>query len=86
MRTVLGYTFTVKDSGGRTVVTTVAMTPCQGVTEGCVAHAIHHTCHTDFADCKFLHSGVTNAPRGGGGTEDEGVQGCKGEAHKCRVC
>ena len=41
-------------------------TPCQGVTEGCVSHAINHTCHTGFGNCKFVHSGITNVPRGGG--------------------
>jgi hypothetical protein len=32
----------------------------------------NHTCHTDFASCKFLQSGIMNAPGEGGGTEDEG--------------
>ena len=49
------------------------MTPCQGVKGACVAHAINHTYHSDFANCKFLHTGITNDPQGVGGTEDEGV-------------
>ena len=54
-----------------------AITPRQGVTEGCVAHAINHTCHTDFENCKFVHSGITNVPRGGGGQKDEQVARCR---------
>ena len=38
-----------------------------------MAHAINHTYYPDFANCKFLHTGITNDPQGGGGTEDEGV-------------
>jgi hypothetical protein len=38
-----------------------------------MAHAINHTYYSDFANCKFLHTGITNDPQGGGGTEDEGV-------------
>lgn len=57
-RTLLGYSFTVKESGGRTV----AFAPCQGVTDGCMAHAINHT-------------EIANAPLGGGGREVEGVVG-----------
>ena len=37
-----------------------------------MAYTINHTCHTDFASCKFLHWGITNAPSGGRGTEYEG--------------
>ena len=65
----------------------LAITPCQGDTEACVAHAIHHTSHTDFANCKFLHTGITTIRveflflkeqiKGciiiGGETEDEGL-------------
>ncbi len=40
-----------------------------------MAHAINHPCHSDFANCKFLHTGITNDPQGVGGTEDEGVVG-----------
>jgi hypothetical protein len=65
------YNFIVKENGGRTL----AITPCQGVTEDCVAHAINHTCHSDFANCKFLHTGISTDPRGGGETEDEGLVG-----------
>ena len=58
----------------------------------------NHTCHTDFASCKFLQSGIMNAPGEGGGTEDEGVDRSsfycsyrnkiyfKGETHQCRGC
>ena len=56
---------------------TLAITPSQGVTEGCVAHAINHTCHTDFENCKFVHSGITNVPRGGGRQKDEKVARCR---------
>ena len=34
----------------------------------------HHTCHRDFENCKFLHTGVTKDPRGVG-QEDEGGAG-----------
>jgi hypothetical protein len=71
-RTRLGYIITVKERGGRTL----AITPRQVVTEGCVAHAINHTCHNDFESCKFVHSGITNVPRGGGGQKDEKVARC----------
>jgi hypothetical protein len=54
-----------------------AITPRQGVTEGCVVHAINHTCHTDFENCKFVHSGITNVPRGGGRQKDEKVARCR---------
>jgi hypothetical protein len=40
-----------------------------------VAYAINHTCHLGFANCKFLNTGITNDPHGGGGTEDEGGVG-----------
>ena len=56
---------------------TLAITPSQGVTEGCVAHAINHTCHTDFENCKFVHSGITNVPSGGGRQKDEKVARCR---------
>ena len=72
-RTRLGYSITVKERGGRTL----AITPRQGVTEGCVAHAINHTCHTDFENCKFVHSGITNVPSGGGRQKDEKVARCR---------
>ena len=37
-------------------------------------HAVNHTCHRDFENCKFLHTGVTKDPRGVG-EEDEGGAG-----------
>ena len=42
-----------------------------------MAHAINHTCHTDFENCKFVHSGITNVPRGGGGQKDEKGARCR---------
>ena len=77
-RTRSGYSITVKKNGGRTL----AITPHQGVTEGCVVHAINHTCHTDFENCKFVHPGITNVQRGGGA---KGRESCKVQAHQCRV-
>ena len=49
----------------------------QGVTAGCVTHSINHTGHTDFENCKFVHSGITNVLRGGGGQKDENVARCR---------
>ena len=69
--TLLGYSITVKERGDRTL----AITLRQGVTEGCVAHAINHTCHTDFEN--FVHSGITNVPHGGRGQKDEKVARCR---------
>jgi len=48
-RTRLGYTFVVKERDGRALV----ITPCQGITEGCMAHP-------GFANCKFVHTGITS--------------------------
>ena len=40
-----------------------------------MTHAINHTCHPGFVNCKFLHTGITNDPHGGRGAEDEGGVG-----------
>ena len=48
-RTRLGYSFVVKERDGRALV----ITPCQGITEGCMAHP-------GFANCKFVHTGITS--------------------------
>jgi hypothetical protein len=64
-RTLLGYSFIVKENGGRAIIT-----PSQGVTQACVAHAINHTCRSDFANCKLLHTGITNDLQEVGGTEE----------------
>ncbi len=39
-----------------------------------LTHAVNHTCHRDFENCKFLHTGVTKDPRGVE-EEDEGGAG-----------
>jgi hypothetical protein len=75
-RTLLGYNFIVKEREGRSL----AITPIQGVTEGCVAHAINHTCHPGFVNCKFFHTGITNDQHGGGG--GGGREGCRREPHQ----
>ena len=69
-RTRLGYSFIVRETGGRTL----EITPRQGITQSYLAHAVNHTCHRDFENCKFLHTGVTKDPRGVG-EEDEGGAG-----------
>jgi hypothetical protein len=38
-------------------------------------HAINHTCHSDFENCKFLHTGITKDPLGGGEEDEGGVGG-----------
>ena len=48
--------------------------PVEGITQEYLAHAVNHTCHRDFENCKFLHTGVTKDPRGVG-QEDEGGAG-----------
>jgi hypothetical protein len=40
-----------------------------------MAHAIIHTCHPDFANCKFVQTEITSDPLVGGGAEDEGGVG-----------
>ena len=62
MSTRIGYCFLVQETGGRKL----EITPRQGITEKCLAHAIHHTCHSDFENCKFLHTEITKDPRAGG--------------------
>ena len=44
----------------------MTITPKHGVTEGCMAHAINHTCHPGFVNCRFVHAGIV-----GGRSEDE---------------
>jgi hypothetical protein len=61
-RTRLGYSFIVKEREGKSLT----ITPKHGVTEGCMAHAINHTCHPGFANCRFVHAGIV-----GGVSEDE---------------
>ncbi len=70
-RTLLGYNFIVKDREGRALT----ITTIHGVTEECVVHAINHTCHPGFVNCKFLHTGITNNPHEGGGGADKGDVG-----------
>jgi hypothetical protein len=38
-----------------------AITPIQGVTEGWVTHAINHTGHPGFVNCRFVHAGIVGA-------------------------
>jgi hypothetical protein len=40
-----------------------------------MAHAINHTCHPDFENCKFVYAGITRDPRGVGQEEEGGVGG-----------
>jgi hypothetical protein len=61
-RTRLGYSFIVKEREGKALT----ITPKHGVTEGCMAHAINHTCHPGFVNCRFVHAGIV-----GGRSEDE---------------
>ena len=51
--TRIGYSFLVQETGGRKL----EITPRQGITEKCLAHAINRTCHSDFENCRFLHTG-----------------------------
>ena len=41
-------------------------TPLQGIMEKWLAHAVNYTCHSDFQNCTFLHTGIIKDPRGGG--------------------
>ena len=43
-RTRLGYSFIVRETGGRTL----EITPRQGITQSYLANAVNHTCHRDF--------------------------------------
>ena len=58
--TRIGYSFLVQETGGRKL----EITPRQGITEKCLAHAINHTCQPDFENCKFVYAGITRDPRG----------------------
>jgi hypothetical protein len=53
--------------------------PRQGITQDYLAHAVNHTCHHDFENCKFLHTGVTkdHHPRGVGQEDEGGVGGSR---------
>ena len=44
----------------------LTITPKHGVTEGCMAHAINHTCNPGFANFRFVHAGIV-----GGWSKDE---------------
>ncbi len=70
--TRVGYSFIVRESGGRTL----AIMPRQGITEEYLAYAINHTCHPDFEHCNFLHTGVTKDPRGVGQEDEGGEREC----------
>jgi hypothetical protein len=70
-RTRIGYSFIVRETRGRTL----EITPRQDITEKCLAHAINHTCHPDFENCKFVYPGITRDPRGVGQEEEGGVGG-----------
>jgi len=61
-RTRLAYSFIVKEREGKSLT----ITPKHGVTETCMAHAINHTCHPGFANCRFVHAGIV-----GGWSEDK---------------
>ena len=78
-RTRLGYSFIVKEREGKALT----ITPKHGVTEGCMAHAINHTCHPGFVNCRFVHAGIV-----GGWSEDEqGGIGGRTRGERCRtVC
>ncbi len=69
-RTRTRYSFIVRETRGRTL----EITPPLGVTKKCLAHAINHTCHPDFENCKFVYAGITRDPRGVG-QEDVGLVG-----------
>ena len=72
-RTRVGYSFFIRETGGRSL----EITPRQGITEEYLGHAINHTCHPDFQNCKFLHTGVTKDPRGVGQGDEGGVGGSR---------
>ena len=67
------YSFIVRETGGRTL----EITPRQGITEEYLAHAINHTCHPDFENCTFLHTGVAKDPCGVGQYDEGGVGGSR---------
>ena len=74
-RTRLGYSFIVKEREGKSLT----ITPKHGVTEGCMSHAINHTCHPGFENCRFVHAGIVGGwsedEQGGIGGRREGVPG-----------
>jgi hypothetical protein len=72
-RTRIGYSFIVRETGGRTL----EITPRQGITEKCLAHAINHTSHPDFENCKFVYAEITRDPRVVGQEEGGGVGGSR---------
>ena len=49
----------------------MTITPKRGVTEGCMTHAINHTRHPGFANCRFVHAGIKRGQLVGGWSEDE---------------
>jgi hypothetical protein len=69
-RTRIGYSFIVRETGVRTL----EITPRQGITEKCLAHAINHTCHPDF-ELQVCVAGITRDPCGVGQEEGGGVGG-----------
>ena len=56
----------------------------EGITQEYLSHTVNHTCHRDFENCKFLHTGVTKDPRGVG-EEDEGGAGGSRTSGQFRV-
>ena len=74
-RTRLGYNFIVNETEGKSLT----ITPKHDVTEGCMSHAINHTCHPGFANCRFVHAGIVGGwsedEQGGIGGRREGVPG-----------
>jgi hypothetical protein len=40
-----------------------------------LAHAINHTCHPDFENCKSVYAGITRDLRGVGKEDEGGVGG-----------
>ena len=73
-RTRLGYSFIVKERQGKSLT----ITPKHGVTEDCMTHAINHTCHPGFVNCRFVHAGIV-------GGWSEGEQGGIGGRHTSEV-
>jgi hypothetical protein len=75
--TRLGYSFIVKEREGKSL----EITPKHGVTEGCMEHAINHTCHPSFANCRFVHAGIKRGLIVGGFVRGR-AGGYRREAHK----
>ena len=59
-RTRVGYSFFIRETGGRTL----EITPRQGITEEYLGHAINHTCHPDFQNCRILHTATHGGHKG----------------------